>query len=174
MVATMNLVTVLADRRAATSCKDPDTLHGILFSLETEQQRVQHQTIIDRMMPNRTLIAKARAGEVGRVPAFQGEKDARQVREFPDGLFPLRWKRDLISALLSADGIDTTALGVLLHDCGVTHQSTAEAMYQLRQDLKPFSVDTHSELIDRGRYRYRIVGRSAWRMQKIVSNGWSV
>ncbi len=69
MVATMNLVTVLADRRAATSCKDPDTLHGILFSLETDQQRAQHQTIIDRMMPNRVLLAKARAGEVGRVPA---------------------------------------------------------------------------------------------------------
>lgn len=170
----MSLSTVLADRRAATSCKDPDTLHGILFSLETEAQRAAHQPVIDRMMPNRTLIAKARAGEVGRVPAFQGEKDARQVREFPDGLFPLRWKRDLISALLSADGITTPGLLAMLHECGAAHMSTAEAMHVIRTDLRPFSVEVEGIRLEHGEFRYRIIGRSAWRMQKIIANGWSV
>lgn len=170
----MNLVTVLADRRAATSCKDPDTLHGILFSLETKQQRAQHQTIIDRMMPNLTLIERARAGNVGRVPAFQGEKDARQVREFPDGLFPLRWKRDLISTMLSAEGITTPDLSTMLHECGATNMSTAEAMRVIRTDLRPFSVDVEAVSLEHGEFSYRIVGRSAWRMQNIISNGWSV
>lgn len=172
----MSLATVLADRRAATSCKDPDTLHGILFSLETEEQRAANAPTIIGMLPNLKLIDRARAGEVGRVPAFVGDdgKLGRAAREFPDGLFPLRWKREVIAALLSADGIDTSALANLLIECGIVNISTAEAMYALRQELKPFSVETHSELIDRGQSRYRIIGRSAWRMQKIIANGWSV
>lgn len=135
MVATMNLVTVLADRRAATSCQDPDTLHGILFSLETDAQRAANAPVILGMLRNLKLIQRAREGQVGRVPAFQGQKDTRAAPEFPDGLFPLRWKRDLIAALLRADGISTPGMSDLLNECGVVTMSTAEAMHIVAKRL---------------------------------------
>ena len=172
----MNLVTVLADRRAATSCQDPDTLHGILFSLETDAQRAANAPIIYRILKNRRLLELAREGRVGRVPAFAGDdgKVSQVAKEFPDGLFPVRWKRELIAAMLRAGGIVTADLNALLAECGAVHMSSSEAMHILRQELRIFSVEVESERRDSGAFNYRIIGQAAWRMQKIIANGWSV
>lgn len=171
----MNLATVLADRHAVTSCKDPDTLHGILFSLETEDQRTAHQSVIDRMMPNRVLLAKARAGEVGRVTAFAGEElRAQRAMEFPDGLFPILWKREFIAAMLRPDGVTTPGLVDLLDQSGMVRLNTANAMHELRREMRTFRIDVESQCLSGHLYVYRIVGQSAWRLQKIIANGWSL
>jgi len=171
----MNLVTVLADRRAATSCQDPDTLHGILFSLETDAQRAANAPVIYRMLKNRQLLEKAREGAVGRVPAFAGNVFRSDVAiEFPDGLFPSRWKRETIAAMLRPDGVTTPALAVLLDQCGAVRLNTANAVHELRKELRVFSVDVEHQVVGGHVHLYRIIGQPAWRMQKIISNGWSV
>lgn len=157
---------------ARAGAKDPDSLLGSLIFLEAGGAE-KH---LARLMGSRdvsNLIVRAREGSAGRVPAFQGTEQSREVLDFPDGLLPIRWKRDVVAMLLRPDGVTTDELEDYFAEGG--HYSSAKAIDQLRSDLKPFSVKLDSQRFE-GRldYRFKISGTSAWRMQKIIANGWAL
>lgn len=157
---------------ARAGAKDPDSLLGSLIFLEAGGAEKR----LARLMGSRSvsnLIERAREGTAGRVPAFTGEEHRVEVIDFPDGLLPSRWKRDLVTMLLRPDGATTEEIETYF--AGGGSYSSAKAIDQLRTDLKAFSVKVDSQRFE-GRldYRFKISGTSAWRMQKIIANGWSV
>jgi hypothetical protein len=160
--------------RAATDtgARDPDSLLGCLMWTEaggTEKRLAK--LIRSRSVTN--LLDKARAGEAGRVPAFTGEEHQAEVLDFPDGLVPIRWKRDVLALLLRPDGATTDDMETLLAPVG--SWNSAMAIARLRLDLKPFSIKIDSRRFEgRNDFKYRITGTSAWRLQKIIANGWSL
>lgn len=157
---------------ARAGAKDPDSLLGSLIFLEAGGAEKR----LARLMGTgsvTSLIERAREGAVGRVPAFQGTDQSREVVDFPDGLIPIRWKREVVAMLLRPDGSTTDELETYF-SAGSSYNS-AKAIDQLRSDLKPFSVKVDSQRFE-GRldYRFKISGTSAWRMQKIIANGWAL
>lgn len=157
---------------ARAGAKDPDSLLGSLIYLEAGGPVKR----LARLMGSRdvsNLIERAREGSAGRVPAFQGTEQSREVVDFPDGLIPIRWKREVVAMLLRPDGTNTDELEDYFANGG--HYSSAKAIDQLRSDLKPFSVKVDSQRFEgRNDYRFKISGTSAWRMQKIIANGWAL
>lgn len=166
----MNLSTVLTSRRAETGGRDPDTLHGLLYLAEAGAKLGD----MARLVGNRSLgklLDKARCGDAGRVEAFKGTDHRAEFIDFPDGILPVRWKRDIIMGLLRADGLTTSDIeDMLVH---IAFES-GTAISRLRQDLKVFGVGFEVWQGPGNSYRYRMMGRNAWRMQRIIANGWSL
>lgn len=168
----MNLATVITDRFNSTGARDPDSLHGLLYIVEQgaklkEVAKLVHSRSLD------SIFERAREGSVGRVPAFTGEEHQAEVLDFPDGLVPIRWKRDVLALLLRPDGATTDDMETLLAPVG--SWNSAMAIARLRIDLKPFSIKIDSRRFEgRNDFKYRITGISAWRLQKIIANGWAL
>lgn len=150
--------------------RDPDTMFGCLVYIEAGGTMKQ----LNKLAKSRVIhgfVERARNGEIGRVAAFKGD-EFRQV-EFPDGLFAIRWQRDLICLLLRPDGVSTEEAETVLATMG--QWNAPMAMKRLREELKPFSIKIDSQRFEGcNAFSYRISGTSAWRMQKIISNGWAL
>lgn len=150
--------------------RDPDSLFGCLIYLEAGGTIKQ----LNKLAKSRVIqgfVEKARNGDVGRVEAFKG--DEFQLVEFPDGLFAIRWQRELLALLLRPDGVSTDEIETAMATMG--QWNAPMAISRLRIELKPFSIKIDSDRIEgRNDFRYRITGTSNWRMQKIISNGWSL
>lgn len=169
----MELAPAIAARAATpTGARDPDSLFGALIYLEAggDERRLA------KLMGIRSLgevIDRARGGEVGRVDAFKGDEYRQEVLDYPDGLFAIAWQRQVIALLLRPDGATTADLDMALVAHGAWN--AAMAVSRLRIELKPFAIKVESTRFPgRNDFNYRIAGTSAWRMQKIISNGWSV
>ena len=161
--------------RAATDtgARDPDSLLGCLLFMEARgTEKALAKLIKSRSVT--TLLDKARAGEAGRVEAFLGDEFRSAPLADPDGLLPSKWKRDLVAMMLRPDGALTSDVNDVLAETGLGFE-VHEVMKMLRRDLKDLGVAVHAERMDRvNAFRFRITGNDAWRMQKIISNGWSL
>lgn len=162
--------------RAATDtgARDPDSLLGCLIFAEaggTEKnlaKLIKSRSVAD-------LLDKARAGQAGRVPAFNGQENRHEVIDFPSGILPQRWKRDLVALLLRPDGVLTHEVIQSLASNNASAEDAGKIVYQIKLELRPFSVGIESRRIDGSHtYRFKITGTSAWRMQKIIANGWAL
>ena len=170
----MSLATVITERYERTAAEDPDTIHGLLYIVEqgADQRKIcklVHSRSLDR------LFDKARAGLLDKVAAFNGDRPIGEVYDFTEGILPLKWKRDLVAMLLRPDGALTTDILLMLRDCGTPGYDPGKAVSVLRRDLRPFRVVIEAQPSGGGHnYRFRIAGMHAWRMQRIIANGWSV
>ncbi|KQU96464.1 hypothetical protein [Devosia sp. Root105] len=172
----MNLVTVITDRYATTGARDPDSLHGLLFLAE-QGAPIQKLARLVRSRSLVSLLDRARQGSVGRVPAVTGDEHRAEVVDFPDGLMPVRWKREVVALLLRSDGVSTSEILDLAVRLGVESigDNAGSLVRMLRDDLKPFSIGIESEKVEGSNaFRFKITGTSAWRMQKIIANGWAL
>lgn len=167
----MSVATVIQDRFRATGARDPDSLHGLLYLVEGGNS----PSTIGGMIHERNiggLLERARKGQVGRIEAFRGSEHRHEVIDFPDGLIPYRWKREIVALCLSANGATTTDIAAILTTCNVHREDPIKV---IRADLSSFNVTIDGEQIPgQPQYRYRILGRCAWRMQKIIGNGWTL
>lgn len=169
----MNLAHVIAGRVAATGARDPDTLHGLLLleELGNSQKKLCKAT---KRRTISELLDKARNGEAGKVDAFYGDELRREPIDFPDGLMARKWKRELVALLLRAGGAVTADVEAMLVECEPSLCS-ADAITEIRRELKPLGVKVDSYRVPgQLAFRFQITGRSAWRMQKIIANGWSL
>ena len=169
----MELAPAIAARAASsTGARDLDSLLGALIFLEAggDERRLA------KLMGTRSVasvVSRARDGGVGRVAAFSGDEFRQEVVDFPEGILAVGWQREIVGMLLRADGATTEEIEVALAPVGAWN--TPMAITRLRIELKPFGVKIDSErFAGRLDFHYRIAGHSAWRMQKIIANGWSV
>lgn len=168
----MNL-SVLAHRIESSGATDPDSLHGLLCLCEG---RETPETLAPRLKrsPERVshLLDRARAGDAGRVRPAHMVVDGET--EQLDGLLPARWKREVVAMMLRPDG--ATMLEIDMAIIGAGYQSRpSHALQRIRDDLKILGVKVEARVLNAcGRSSYRIIGRDAWRMQKIIANGWAL
>jgi hypothetical protein len=171
----MNLSHAISRRFTTTGGLDPDTLHGLLYAIEDHKitERFAARTMGIPATNVVKALDRARAGGMERVPACYG--DAREVREpLPEGLFPHKWKRSLIALMLAAGGTHTAEIEASLQ-ADARFSDPARAVRDIREDLKAFDVKVTANRIEGTfAFRYRITGNDAWRMQKIIANGWAL
>lgn len=169
----MNFSQVITRRVADTGGRDPDTLHGLLIAEEAHSPDGKIAgwmgcSIVDL----NDIRERARVGRCNRVPPTFDDPTAKLER-LP-GLFSRQWKRSLIAGMLKPDGIMTDEAQAILEAAG-HNTASASAIYDLRVDMKTMGIAMESVLLKgTGLFRYRIIGRDAWRMQKIVANGWAL
>lgn len=165
----MNLAPVLSRRFKDTGLTDPDSLHGLLML--DEVGRLDAQAV--RYPYAASLLPEAREGRVGRVPpAHLFGVDDEKSPPLP-GLFSRLWMRQIIALMLRPDGATTSQLAASLDEIGFL-RSTADAVAQLRYDLKVLGIALTSSPLAGHAQHYRIAGNDAWRMQKIIANGWAL
>ena len=152
---------------------EPDTMLGILYFAETGYSTYQFAKIF-RCRPSSVskAIDAARLGQCGRV-APANAVAIRHEAEF-DGLLPHRWKRAGVALMLRPDGATMAELADAFLADGY-HTDTSHGVQTLRAELKELSVKIDAvQIHGSGRSSYRITGRSAWRMQTIIGNGWAL
>lgn len=167
----MTLSQALARRVANHGTRDPDTLHGRLCLIE---RGVDENGIVALLgaeaIPTYTRLDKARLGQAGRIPPVNAGSNEK-VEDLA-GILRKQWKRDL--ALLLLAGACTSEVAASIHGNGY-EADPGEAVATVRDDLKPLRVSIEAVTASGARgYRYSITGRSAWRLQNIIANGWSL
>lgn len=163
----------LARRASTDGILDPDSMLGLLM-LEEMGINVSRVAMKLGVEPKRVEagMAGARDGMIGKVMHYTGERLTRAVRY--SGLLAAPWKRDLIEMMLRADGASTVQVEDMMDGYGRSGP-TSEAVFELRRELKEIGVGLDSEKLNAGlAHRYRITGNDAWRMQKIIANGWEL
>jgi len=172
----IGLTATISSRFAKTKALDPDTLHGLLFCTETARQQIENMPTIARIIGAGKLavmLDRARKGIAGRVRHAYERPDPQQL-DYLDGLFPLRWKRSLIDALLRCDGVSSTGVADLLAEQNRV-SGPGKAMSTIRADLKVIGVRFEAEKVaGANHYIYRMTGMDYRRMREIIENGWAL
>ncbi|MDR3473365.1 MAG: hypothetical protein P4M09_17025 [Devosia sp.] len=154
---------------------DPDTLHGVLFLAEGGTTEAQLSKLLSVTVSEiRAAFSKARNGNCHRVPPVNlNSGDAREPA-LP-GLFPRRWMRELVALMLRPDGVLSGEVEVVLESCGRGSSGAGSAVSDLRGELRILNIAIESRPIGAGFiHRYRVIGNDAWRLQKIIANGWAL
>lgn len=173
MTVALNIVR----RVEASGARDPDSLHGLLYLIEAGNSENQISKLLD-LRPSRLegWLTRAREGHAGRVIPSNGdaERDPDAPFEDPDGLLPSRWQREVIKLMLRPDGATNLEIEQVLAVSGTWH-AMGDALKRLRAEFKAIGVAFGSSRIgSANQFRYRIIGRDAWRLQKIIANGWAL
>lgn len=169
----MTLSDTISTRYRRSGGRDPDTLHGLLFITERGAETVKIAPLMhSRPEKISALLERAREGHAGRVPHDQSERGDDIPLDDPDGLYPSKWRRALIAMMLRPDGATNLEFSDFLEANGASHDVTY-AVQILRSDLKVNGISFGLERVG-SQFRYRIVGRNNWRMQKIIANGWAL
>jgi hypothetical protein len=165
----MSLAPVLSRRFKSTGLVDPDSLHGLLMLDEVGKLDAQALRYPDAAC----LLARAREGRAGRVPPAHMSVSGDDKSPPLPGLFSRLWMRQVIAMMLRPDGATTFQITDTLTELGFI-RSTADAVSQLRADLRMLGVSIEATPLTGHAQRYQITGRDAWRMRKIIANGWAL
>lgn len=173
-----DLALLAISRRVEHSgARDPDSLHGLLYLIEAGNSERKISELLDlRLSRLEGWLARAREGHAGRVIPSNGdaERDPDAPFEDPDGLLPSRWQREVIKLMLRPDGATNLELEQVLAASGTWHEM-GHALKRLRAEFKVIGVAFVSSRTEASnQFRYRIIGNDAWRLQKIIANGWAL
>jgi hypothetical protein len=171
----MDLAIAIHRRVEISGARDPDSLHGLLYLIEGGNSERKISKLLDlRLSRLEDWLTRAREGHAGRVIPSNGERDPDVPTQDPDGLLPSKWQRAITALMLRPDGATNVEIEHSLSEFGAWH-STPDALKRLRAEFKVIGVAFVSSRTEASnQFRYRIIGNDAWRLQKIIANGWAL
>jgi len=118
------------------------------------------------------MCGRAAAGGRERVASANGTNET--LDPGLPGLFPRAWMREIIAMMLRPDGVTSAQINDAMFDKAATMGGPATMASRVRAECRVFHVEIEAERGEGNSFRWRIAGNHAWRMQRIIANGWAL